>query len=122
MLEVLITLIILSIGLLTLAKSQFRSLQNNNTQYFYNVAVNEVINLAEIIRAYHATSQMQQRISAWKQTSVDALPNGMASIEEHNGHYQILLAWREESSFKSSCNQPDYENYACVSFSVQAPS
>lgn len=119
LLEILIALIILSMGLLALAKSQLRSFQYNNAQYFHNLAVNQVINLAEIIRAYHATSQLEQRISDWQQESEHALPQGVASIKQQQGYYQIQLAWREDSISLASCNQPGYENYTCVTFAIQ---
>lgn len=119
LLEILISLIILSTGLLALAKSQIHSLQYHNAQYFYTFAINQVINLAEIIQAYSTHDAIQPWIKDWQQACAKTLPHAETRVEKHTGYYEIFLAWKIENQSVFSCNQPSFTNYDCVNFTVQ---
>lgn len=125
LLEVLVALVIFSVGLLGLAGIQAVSLQNNNLAYMQTVAMQSAYDMADILRAsadfdntIHnkfdsvdsalgsepdscagsdcTVSQMAAyEIYFWKYHLSEKLPSGRGTVDRNGDIYTITIMWDE---------------------------
>lgn len=125
LLEVLVALVIFSIGLLGLAGIQALSLQNNNLAYMQTVAMQSAYDMADILRASTdfdndidgtfnnvdtalgseptscagsdcSVSEMAAyEIYFWKYHLSQKLPSGRGTVERNGDVYTITIMWDE---------------------------
>lgn len=114
LLEVLITLLILSIGLCAYLQATLLALHNTQSAYLRNIAQLQMIAFAEAMRAcntnQHVIQCRMQMQSRWKTQVLHALPQGKLDVEPHANQYQIKITWhvsrrdpshREEESLQA---------------------
>lgn len=96
LLEVLIALVILSIGMLSLAKLQINALTHNYNAYLYSIAASEIASIHERTIAAGATAQ---EITAWQKTLAVLLPQGQG---EYNNDI-VSVCWYNRFSYNTEC-------------------
>lgn len=108
LLEILIALLILSIGLLGFAYAQIISLRHNDAAYLQTIATIQNSSLAErlyICAAAHSTACSAQQIDIWKTENKTLLPQVESSVRHYSEHYTITLRWQTHAGLKSSALQ-----------------
>lgn len=143
LIEVLITLVIMSIGLLGLASMQMQSMQQSNDSYYRSQASILAFDITERIRANigainnytvddsstitsgpnceeadcSPTSLAEYDLYKWQKSINPTLPSGKASIKANGLQYTITIMWDENRNGGSSCTG---ENpLTCLSFVTQ---
>lgn len=103
LLEVLIALIILSLGILSIAKLQTSSLVNSYNDYLYSIA-------SEQIAAMFERSQIgiaNQELISWQQNVASLLPQGHG---EYNANtHTISICWYNRLNHMTECLKDQYE-------------
>lgn len=97
LLEVLIALLILSIGLLGFARAQLISLRHNETAYQQSTADIQNSSLAERIRACDANYSpacVGQQINTWQSENKTLLPQTKSDVVWNGDRYTITLKWQ----------------------------
>ncbi len=120
LLEILVSIVVLSIGLLGLAALQVVSLNNNQTAYYRSIATQQAYDIADRIRAnrtgnYNAldatiptdpdcftnvctTAQMVTADHAqWNTSNQRLLPAGSGTVTGAAGIFTITVSWSEKS-------------------------
>lgn len=114
LIEILVTVIVLSIGLLGLAGLQAVSLKFNSTAYQRSQATSLAHDITERMRAnataarnglYNidfefadpGTSTLADRdVSEWRQTLINTLPAGTGRILQNGNIFQITVRWDDD--------------------------
>ena len=119
LIEVLIALLVLSVGLLGLAALQANTLQFNQSAYLRSQATNLAYDMADRMRANReaalagaydegfadpvpacgdaaAGTVVEQDIDAWRNSLICALPTGNGSIDVNGGVVTITVRWNED--------------------------
>lgn len=96
LLEVLIAVIILSIGLLGFARAEIIALHNNQTAYLQSLAELQTNSLAERLRICGAknTSCLTQQITTWKNENNKLFPHAQSNVIVNNSDYVITITWQ----------------------------
>ena len=119
--EILVTVVILSVGLLALAKIQLIASAGTNSAGQRNQAVLIADNIFENMRANreaaidgkynislnetvkNGNSMAQSDIYNWKQ-DLKTLINGAGSIQVNNGWATVIVQWEDNSNSRESAN------------------
>ncbi len=145
LIEVLITLLIMSIGLLGLASMQIQSIQQSNDSYYRSQASILAFDITERMRANvgninnytvddsstitsgpncegagaicNADQMASYDLYEWQKSINPTLPSGKASITADDLQYTITIMWDENRNGGNSCTG---ENpLTCLSFITQ---
>ena len=107
LLEILISLCILSGGLLGFAQAQLLSLRTNQVANLQSIAQTRLIALADALQACTTTkcssSDLQQEIKDWNMLNANLLPGGKGKLASSGNQQIITLHWHgaDGDSFKS---------------------
>ena len=95
LLELLIALIILSIGLLAFAKAQVTALRDNQAAHFYSIANTQALSIAERLRACEKQSTcIAQAKSEWQNENKLLLPAATSTVNDCTAICEINIAWQ----------------------------
>lgn len=97
LIEVLVSLLILSCILLGFDAMEANALRMNHSAYFFSVAANQLHSMAERIYA-NAPQDLTSQISSWNQQNQVLLPQGIGTVTDAYPHYVITLSWGEKSN------------------------
>jgi type IV pilus assembly protein PilV len=122
MIEVLVALVILSIGLLGLASLQANALKYNQSAYMRTQATQYAYDIADRMRANRdvalaggydialtdaaptSTTVVDQDLAAWL-GDVATLPNGDGSIVRNNQQFTITVQWEDDRTEAVQANR-----------------
>lgn len=122
MIEVLVALVILSIGLLGLASLQANALKYNQSAYMRTQATQYAYDIADRMRANRdvalaggydialadaaptSTTVVDQDLAAWL-GDVATLPNGDGSIVRNNQQFTITVQWEDDRTEATQANR-----------------
>lgn len=96
LIEVLISLLILSVILLGFDTMQVKALRENENAYLFTVAENQLNSMAERLYANGVLSGAV--IARWNEQNKLLLPHGKGSITGSYPNYTIALFWGEKST------------------------
>lgn len=123
--EVLVTVVVLSIGLLGVAMLQLNSLNANHSAYMRSQAVNLAYDITDRMRANrqaalqgeydHAlgattptgTAVAQQDLSAWLTELAALLPGATGGIERINDQVTVVVRWQDTRTGAEACEEPE---------------
>lgn len=93
LIEVMISLLLLSLGLLGLSAMEVYA--NNEIQqiYFFNQALNQLNNLTECLSHLTPTTDMHDQIQRWNQENRIALPHGLGDVTGKFPEYRATIYW-----------------------------
>ena len=97
LIELLISLFVLAVGLLALAKAQLLILNYDNEAYFTSFAVIRLQSMVERIVA--DPEHLNAEIKRWNDLNAALLPEGVGSISGTNP-YELKIHWRDKSKIK----------------------
>ncbi len=92
LLEVLISLFILSVGLLALAKLQVAAMINIHEAYLQTLASVRLRSITAIIKTL-PQDQLAGEIQHWNAVNRERFPQGQSSVSVSGFHYRVLLSW-----------------------------
>jgi|GEM_PF-3611090 len=105
--EVLVSLFLLSVMILSLAAVQLTALREAKMNYWYSVAAQQIINLHEITTAMHASDETA--IVRWSEQTALLLPRGQAKKISAK---KILIHWGNRS--EPSCTNNVIGSSGCL--------
>ena len=91
--EVLISLLILSLILLGFDAMQIASLRRCQQAYFFSVAEQQLVAMSERLQSF---SEITKQIAIWNQQNQQLLPNGLGVISGTYPDYQLSIFWGEK--------------------------
>lgn len=92
LLEVLVTLFILSLLLLALNAMQLTALRNTTSAYYFSVATEQLQSMAERLEATHGNPSSLQLLK-WNEQNKTILPEGVGMIREMAPDTALILSW-----------------------------
>ncbi len=105
LIELLISLFVLTVGLLALAKAQFLILSYDNEIYFTSLATIRLQSITE--RLYADPNKLSEELKRWNDINAILLPEGFGSISGENP-YEVIIHWQEKSKSKKLSLQIGY--------------
>lgn len=108
LLEVLVSLFLLSVVLLGLEGMQFFALREMRNAWLLSVAVNQINNMSERLRAYGQDVVIEDQVIIWNQEISQLLPKGRGDVMGQYPAYTISL-----------CQQSQIKEEGCISQKIQ---
>lgn len=131
LIEVLIAVIVLSIGLLGFVALHAVTLKNSQSAYFRSIATHLAYDISDRMRANHTaaiqyiaagaeqtacnsspgctTAEMAQNdIYVWQQAVAASLPLGSGSVETAGGIYTVTVNWDDDHSGDIDPSDPNF--------------
>ena len=129
LLEVMIALLIFSVGLLGLAGMQMAGLQSNHSAMMRTIATLQSYDMAERLRSNrvgnyanpNAGSVADNDITTWNQMVARELPSGQGQIQVLGGGlFNVSVMWDENrnGAAGTNCNPNDPNDLECIRLSV----
>ncbi|EKD55495.1 MAG: hypothetical protein ACD_60C00004G0005 [uncultured bacterium] len=93
LLEVLISLLLISFVLLGLDAIEVYSFRQLKIAYFFSLAFNQMNNMTERLSALHTYNGLDEQIEMWNRENQSLLPNGLGNVQGHFPHYIARIYW-----------------------------
>lgn len=145
MLEILVSLVVLSIGLLGLAALQTTAMRFNHDGHLLSIAVSQANMMADRMRANKAgvtagdyntlsgiptppacttcspAQRAQKDLYDWNTRNAAALPSGQGTVTAAGGLFSITVRWDNERTgvTGTGCSGDSSVDLACVTVSLQ---
>jgi len=125
LLEVMIAMVIFSIGLLGLAGIQAVALSNNNSAYTRTVSMQLAYNMTDVLRAStDGTTETQLadfEIYHWKKRIEKELASGLGSISKSGDVFTITIMWDDEhtGATGTACGTNSAVDLKCYTLDIQ---
>lgn len=116
LIEVLISLLLVSLILLGLDGAQFYALKQAKTAYFLNVATQQLQNLTERLAA---SQTPEQPLALWNNENRQLLPSGFGTVNGESPNYTITIYWGRK---KSQCASQQIGESGCLQENIQLAS
>ncbi len=95
-LEVLISLMLISLFLLGIEGSQLYALRSNQQAYFLSLAMNQLQSLAERLQVHSSVDDLEFYLQQWNEQNKKLLPQGVGRLNGNYPNYKITLFWKGE--------------------------
>lgn len=105
LIEVLISLTIISFGLLGLLDAQLVAMAHNHDIYLQKCAINQINTLAEQLHADSSASARNHTILSWQNNIKKIFPEGSADVIQDNSIYQVTIKWSEDRRISTTNNR-----------------
>jgi hypothetical protein len=93
LLEVLISLVLLSIALFGFDVMEISAVRDNRAAYFSSVAMNQMQSMVERLHALGKHQGLDQQITAWNNELQSALPRGNGVVIGSFPTYTVIVSW-----------------------------
>lgn len=97
LIEVLVSLFLLSIMLLSFDAMQLYTLQQTKQSYYVNVAHNQLNNIESQLRLI-SDGEYQSHVDVWNEENGRVLPNGQGAVSGNYPSFDIQLFWGKRVS------------------------
>lgn len=94
LLEVVIALLIISLGLLTSTGMQLFALRYNQESYFHSLASVQLLSMTERLRANISEANRRVELNRWNQLNAQLLPQGEGSYQCQNNYCEVKIKWQ----------------------------
>jgi type IV pilus assembly protein PilV len=115
LIEVLISLVLLSFIVLGFDVMELYSLRATRTAYYFYVATNQFISMTERLRALGQYDGINEQITIWNLQNKQLLPAGEGTVTGHFPHYTLTIYW---GGFPHICNQIHLGQSGCIQQSI----
>ncbi len=121
LLEILITLFILSLLLLGLNAMQLTALRKTTAAYYFSVATEQLHSMAERLHATNGSNNMLSQLS-WNEQNKEVLPQGVGTINENTSNATLTLFWGKQHAYQ--CDRTTIGQSGCLQLSatIEGPS
>jgi len=119
LIEVLVALFLLSVALLGVAGLHLVSLAHNHSAYLESIASQQLVSMAERLRANQG-QQLAQEMILWNADNQRLLPAGQGEVSYYEDQYLIVLSWqwRDQQTLAPACKGLSRQGLACMSLNV----
>jgi prepilin-type N-terminal cleavage/methylation domain-containing protein len=93
LLEVLISLFILSYALLGFDLLELKSLKKSREIYFYGIAITQVQAISNLLQELNSNAGFSLQTTLWNQENKQVLPQGAGVVTGSYPDYQVSLSW-----------------------------
>jgi prepilin-type N-terminal cleavage/methylation domain-containing protein len=93
LIEVLISLFLLSFILLGFNAMEVASLRAARAAYYFDAAANQMNNMVERLRALGLSTGLARQITIWNAQNKKTLPEGLGVVLGHYPFYTITIHW-----------------------------
>lgn len=94
--EILISLLILSLGLLAIASLEITALKQTQQAYYRSIATNQIISMCERLLANKTTSSRDRELSLWNQQNTNLLPQSFGEYSCAANLCTVTLYWQKQ--------------------------
>ena len=98
--EVLVSLLLLSIILLGFDAAELFSLRTTREAYYFNVATHQLNAMTERLIALDHYHGLEQQVVIWNEQNKEILPKGRGKVEGHFPNYLITVCWGKSECLK----------------------
>jgi prepilin-type N-terminal cleavage/methylation domain-containing protein len=116
LIEVLMSLALLSLALLGVDAMEIQSLHENRNTYFFNVAINQFQSMRDRLHVLNKNSHLDDAVSKWQNENKIVLPQGYGQVIGSYPDYVVTLFWGEASH--TECQKMTVSNAGCLSEKV----
>lgn len=116
LIEVLISLFILSLLLLGVDTMQLAALRETKNSYAFNVATQQLNVMQEQLRI-NKGNNMDQIMQEWNQENKLVLPSGRGMITGEYPIFDLTIFWGEDSA--SNCSKNKIGSSGCIHVKIQ---
>lgn len=93
LIEILISLILLSVALLMLDASEISALRQSRAAYFHSVAQNQIKVIFYQIGVANPNVNLIHLQQEWNKKNAEVLPQGFGTLEKNNQNLRISIYW-----------------------------
>jgi len=111
--EILISLVIMSIMLLGMDSMGLYALQEEKNAWLFSVALNQIQNMSEILKKLSDENNLEELISDWNLENSDLLPKGKGTVTGYYPIYTVSIYWGNVKDRKA-CQQNRLGNNGCL--------
>ncbi len=94
LIEVLIALLVLSVGLLSITGMQLSALQHSQEAYLHSVATTQLASMLERLRVNHSANVRERELAEWNRINVNLLPHGSGSYHCMGELCTVNIVWQ----------------------------
>lgn len=116
LIEVLISLILLSLLLLGFNAMEMDALRSARAAYYFDLATQQLIAMTECLRVLGANQNLNEQITLWNLQNQDVLPAGRGTVSGSYPSYVIAVYW---GKFSQECKQVKLGQSGCVQQRLQ---
>ena len=116
LIEILVSLVLLSILLLAIDATQLFALQTTKSAYYFSVAIQQLHVIAARLTMVKGQSTETQ-LSIWNQQNRDVLPQGYGIIKGTYPTYQAIIFWGKHSS--NTCHSHIVGQSGCLQMIIK---
>ncbi|HVE44126.1 MAG TPA: prepilin-type N-terminal cleavage/methylation domain-containing protein [Gammaproteobacteria bacterium] len=113
--EILISLVLLSLLFLMVDTLQAITLRKSYSAYYFSVATQQLHNMAQQLPADHIDAQT----NIWNMQNASVLPQGRGYVRQNHAHYLIDIFWGKDS--QESCEKNKLGLSGCLRKTVIIP-
>jgi hypothetical protein len=118
LIELLISLLILSLVLLGFDAMQWSALHDARESYFFSIAEGQIYSVIERLHAHPRALDLPQQRVLWNRDNQELLPAGKGYISGSYPSYQITLFWGEKTN-KQVCPQINSGILNCLNAAIE---
>ena len=104
LLEVLITLLVISVGFLAFSRLYLLNLKSSQQAYLHRIALNQLSNMNERLRANSSregVSHLSRELAKWLAVTKTVLPKANGQVQVASpAHYKITVSWQSETNVR----------------------
>ena|SRR6185437_14612624 len=110
--EVLISLLLLSLLVFLVHATGFSMLQDMRSAYYLHIAVNQMNNISERLRSLGEKEGLTNQIESWKTEIQMLLPQGSGQVSGFYPTYTVFITWGEVGA--TVCQQNKIGRSGCL--------
>lgn len=115
MLEVLISLVILTFMLFGFEAMQVYALRQTRAAYDFSVATNQLYAMVERLTVLQANQAIATEIDRWNQENRVVLPSGIGYVSGVYPHYHLSIVWGD---YQGNCQSMHLGQQGCLMMDV----
>ena len=115
LIEVLISLIMLSLILLGFDAMEIYSLRSIRATYYFHLATFQWISIAERLRSIGSRSGIEEQVAAWNEQNKQLLPQGIGSVTGSYPNYTVTIYW---GGMTAACQKIQLGQTGCLQQSI----
>jgi Tfp pilus assembly protein PilV len=113
--EMMVSMLLLSLALLGLDAMTFSALREAKIAYYLSVANQQLLNMSELVKMKKSIPSSEE-IRLWNEQNKEMLPQGRGKVNAQASSIQIAIFWGKIQ--ESMCNMNKIGQSGCVHFSI----
>lgn len=111
LIEVLISLLLLSFILLGFEATEVNSMRDSRAAYYFDVANNQLSNMYERLKLLGDYSDISPQVDAWNKENQIVLPQGKGQVVGRFPKFTIMVYWGDKQNM---CTQNQLGSSGCI--------